>query len=99
MDVSFRTTTLRKCYENEAMATRRWGSVAGQKYIQRIAVLMAAEKFTDLFQIRALRLHALKGEREGQYTIAIDERWRLILAYDEAEETLFVEEVSRHYGD
>lgn len=81
------------------MAARRWGSVVGRKYIQLTTVLMAAEKFTDLFQIRALRLHALKGDREGQYAITIHERWRLLLVYDEAEGTLFVEEVSRHYGD
>jgi proteic killer suppression protein len=99
MDVTFRTAVLRRCYEDEAMAIRRWGPTVGQKYIQRITVLMAAEKFTDLFQIRALRLHPLKGEREGQYAITIHEKWRLILAYDEAGETLSMEEVSNHYDD
>jgi len=71
----------------------------GQKYIQRITVLMAAEKFADLFQIRALRLHDLEGDREGQYALSVHERWRLILTFDKAQETLFVEEVSKHYGD
>lgn len=99
MEVSFRTNALRRCYENENEAAQQWGSVVGRKYIRRIAELMAEERFTDLFQIRALRLHALKGDKEGQYAITIHERWRLILAYDEAEGTLFVEEVSRHYGD
>ena len=99
MDIAFRSAALRRCYENEVTATRQWGSVVGRKYIQRITVLMAAEKLTDLFQIRALRLHSLEGDREGQYAITVHERWRLILVYDEAKETLLVEEVSRHYGD
>lgn len=99
MDVGFRTTLLRRCYEDEAQAVRRWGSGAGRKYIQRVTTLMAVERFADLFQIKSLRLHALKGDREGQYTTTIDDRWRLIVFYDEANETLSVEEVSRHYGD
>jgi plasmid maintenance system killer protein len=99
MEITFRSIALRRFYENEVTAIRQWGPVVGRKYIQRVTVLMAAENFTDLFQIRALRLHALEGHREGQYAITVHERWRLILVYDEAKETLFVEEVSRHYGD
>lgn len=99
MEVCFRTAGLRRCYEDESRASRRWGTRVGRKYIRRVTVLRAAEKFIHLFQIRSLRLHALKGDREGQYAITIHARWRLILTYDEAEDALFLEEVTSHYGD
>ena len=99
MQVRFRTTLLRRCYEDVDRASRRWGPAVGRKYIQRITILLAAGKFTDLFEIKSLRLHPLKGDRQGQYAIALSGRWRLILTYDESEEAVSVEEVTTHYGD
>ena len=53
----------------------------------------------ELYTIRSLRFHKLSGEREGQYAIVLDDRWRLIVSYMDAESKFRVEEVSRHYGD
>ena len=99
MELRFRNTDLLRCYEEESRASRSWGPTVGLKYIQRVTVLRAVERFTDLFQIRSLQLHALKGNRKGQHAIIIHGRWRLIVTYDKDEKLLFVEEVSSHYGD
>ena len=99
MEVRFRTTALQRCYEDERRASRRWGAVVGQRFIQRITILRAASSFGDLFQLRSLGLHALKGDREGQFSLTIHGRSRLTVTYDEDEDVLIVEEVTAHYGD
>jgi proteic killer suppression protein len=60
-------------------ASRLFGVPIGRKYIQRLAVLRATDKFTQLYGHRALRLHPLKGDRTGQYAITLTGNFRLIM--------------------
>jgi proteic killer suppression protein len=64
----------------------------------RVNVLYAVKQFSELYSIRALRLHELKGERKGQYAITVHDRWRLLLTRV-TDDTVRVEEVIQHYGD
>ena len=48
---------------------------------------------------RSLHFHPLKGQRDGQYAISLNERWRLIFTYDSETETLSIKEVTNHYDD
>lgn len=99
MEVRFASIRLQKCYESSSDASRTWGQQVARKYIQRINALYAVEGFQELYSIRAIRLHKLSGDREGQYAIALDRRWRLIVTHLEAEGKIRVEEVTQHYGD
>ncbi len=98
MEVKFGSRSLRRCYETNAEAVREWGPVVGRKYIMRVNVLYAARKFGDLYSIKALRLHELKGELKGHYAITLHDRWRLVLV-PLGDERIRVEEVTKHYGD
>ena len=49
---------------------------ARQAY-KRLEVLDAAATLTDLVALPSNRLEALKGEREGQYSIRINTQWRI----------------------
>ncbi len=60
-----------------------FGVPVGRKYIQRLAVLRATEKFSHLYGHRALRLHPLKGDRAGQCSITLTGNYRLILIIEE----------------
>jgi proteic killer suppression protein len=60
-------------------ASRLFGIPIGRKYIQRLAVLRATDKFSQLYGLRALRLHPLKGNRDGQYAITLTGNYRLII--------------------
>jgi proteic killer suppression protein len=60
-------------------ATRLFGVAIGRKYIQRLAVLRATDKFSQLYGLKALRLHPLKGNRAGQYAITLTGNYRLII--------------------
>lgn len=44
---------------------------------KRLRVLEAASNLGDLGQLPGNRLEALKGERKGQYSIRINEQWRI----------------------
>ena len=93
----FRGRVLERCYQSSREASRRWGPAVGNKYIQRITVLQSTPTFDDLFKHAALKLHPLVGNRQGDYAITIQGKWRLILAHDEAASQLIVKEVSDHY--
>lgn len=80
------------------MGVREWGLVVGRKYILRVKILGAAMEFNDLYAIRSLRLHELKGPRKGQHAVILHGRWRLVLVRL-ADDKVRVEEVTKHYGD
>ena len=95
----FSSNHLQRCYEQSSEATRTWGADAARRYIQRVGILLDTRVFDELYTVRALRLHPLKGNREGQYAITLVGRWRLILTYLPEEQAIRVDEVSNHYDD
>ena len=60
-------------------ASRLFGVPIGRKYIQRMAIIRAVEKFSQLYGFQALKLHPLKGNRAGQYSMTLTGNYRLIL--------------------
>ncbi len=44
---------------------------------KRLRLLESATCIADLTQLRGNRLEALKGDRRGQYSIRINDRWRI----------------------
>ena len=99
MIVKFRNQTLRKNYEDANTASRAWGTQVARRYIQRIEQIEAMPNFHRLFSIQSLRLHPLKGNRQGQYALTLIGRYRLIIEQDDATDTVLVSEVSNHYDD
>ena len=79
-------------------ASRLFGIPIGRKYIQRLAVLRATDKFSELYGHRALRLHPLKGNRTGQYSIIITGNYRLILEKI-GEDRVLIIDVEDYHGN
>ena len=50
---------------------------------RKLAVLNAAERLDDLRVPPGNRLEKLAGDREGQYSIRINERWRICFRWHE----------------
>lgn len=44
---------------------------------KRLEVLDAARKLQDLRTLRSNRLETLRGDRQGQYSIRINDQWRI----------------------
>jgi plasmid maintenance system killer protein len=100
MRVRFAARKLERCYRELALARREWGERVARAYVRRINTLYAARDIRDLFALRALDMHPLKGERKGQYSIRLGDRERLIVTFAGEDLTIVrVEEVSKHYGD
>ena len=51
---------------------------------RKLAVLNAAERLDDLRVPPGNRLERLAGDREGQYSIRINERWRICFRWHES---------------
>jgi plasmid maintenance system killer protein len=71
----------------------------GRKYIQRVGAIYDAQNFDVIKRIRAFDPHELKGQRAGEWALALTKRWRLIVTPSEDGETVTVKEVTKHYGD
>jgi proteic killer suppression protein len=79
-------------------ASRLFGVPIGRKYIQRLAILRAVEKFSQLYGFQALRLHPLKGNRTGQYAITLTGNYRLIVEKIR-EDKVNILDVEDYHGD
>ena len=75
-----------------------FGVPIGRKYIQRLAVLRATDKFSQLYGHRALRLHPLKGNRAGQCAMTLTGNYRLIVERVQ-EDRVRILEVEDYHGD
>lgn len=63
---------------------------------KRLRILEAAKTLDDLMALRGNRLEALKGDRKGQHSIRINDRWRLCFIWKEAEGAFDVEICDYH---
>ena len=98
MEIEFATSRLAAASLSLSEATRLFGVPIGRKYIQRLAVLRATDKFTELYGHRALRLHPLKGNRAGQYAMTLTGNYRLIVERI-GEDKVRVLDVEDYHGD
>ncbi len=98
MEIEFSSNRLHKASLSLSEASRLFGVPIGRKYIQRLAVLRATDKFTQLFGHQALRLHPLKGDRAGQYSMTLTGNYRLIVEKIK-EEIVRSLDVEDYHGD
>lgn len=61
----------------------------------KLARLCAASKLQDLQTLPGNRFEALKGDRKGQYSIRINDKYRICFQWD-GEDASFVEIVDYH---
>lgn len=52
---------------------------------RRLAILNAATSLDDLRMMRSNRLEALRGDRAGQYSIRINQQWRICFAWQDTD--------------
>ena len=77
---SFRCQETKKIYEG--YGSRKFQGIEVQAR-KRLRWLDAATGLADLGAIRGNRLESLKGDRAGQYSIRINDRWRLSFSWRE----------------
>ena len=69
-----------RCRETDQLwkkgTSRRFNAIA-KASLRKLAMLDAAERLEDLRVPPANRLEALKGNRKGQFSIRINDQWRI----------------------
>lgn len=98
LNVSFASRKLECCHADEGHPARAWGTPFARGYVLRVSLLYTTRPFEDVGTLRTLRLHPLRGKRNGQWAITLQGRWRLIVKALDAGGIL-VQEVSNHYDD
>ena len=95
--VKYKRKSLEKWYRNRNEARKKWGPIVGEKYIKQLSLVYASETIDDLYSIPQLRFHPLKGDREGQHSIVLTNRARLIVEC-KSNSIIIIHEVStKHY--
>jgi toxin HigB-1 len=98
VNIEFSSHRLQEASTSLSEASRLFGVPIGRKYIQRVAILRATDKFSELFGHRALGLHPLKGDRAGEYAITLTGNFRLIMEKIK-EDTIRIIDVEDYHGN
>lgn len=64
----------------EGLLVRAFSGFERQAW-KRLEILAAAEALSDLANLPSNRLEALSGDRAGQYSIRINQQWRLCFVW------------------
>jgi proteic killer suppression protein len=98
VELEFSLNRLNNAGSSLSEASRIYGVPIGRKYIQRLNILRAVEKFSQLFGFQALRLHPLKGNRTEQYSIMLTGNYRMIVEKIKEDKVRIVD-VEDYHGD
>jgi len=64
-------------------ASRKWSAEIAKRGLAKLRLLDAAEAIEDLRTPPGNRLEALKGDRKGQYSVRINDQWRICFRWME----------------
>lgn len=90
---NFKDKEAQKIFERQR--SRKLPSDIQQVALRKLRMLNRAETLQDLKVPPANRLEALKGDRQGQYSIRINAQWRICFQWENGE-ALDVEIIDYH---
>ena len=90
---NFKDKEAQKVFERQR--SRKLPTDIQQVALRKLRMLNRAETLQDLKIPPANRLEALKGDRQGQYSIRINDQWRICFQWDNGE-ALDVEIIDYH---
>ena len=89
---SFRDKATQALFEGRP--TARFRSIAGVA-VRKLDMLDAATRLRDLRSPPGNRLEALKGDRSGQHSIRINDRWRICFVWKDGAENVEIVDYHR----
>lgn len=78
MDVSFEDQSLDRL-ETDASFSAGFGDAVVKAYRRRMQQIRAARDERTFYAQRSLNFEKLKGDRAGQYSMRLNDQWRLIV--------------------
>ncbi len=82
MDVRFDNRDLDRL-ERDAKYSAGFSDAIVKAFRKRVQMIRAAPNEMDFYQLRSLRFERLKGKRTHQYSMRLNDQWRLILEFEE----------------
>ena len=79
--IEYADEELRRLAEEIDFRPKKWGRDLVAAYRKKIQILDSAKDERDLSAMRSLNLEKLKGARAEQYSIRLNEQFRLILTF------------------
>jgi proteic killer suppression protein len=98
MDVTFKDQSLDRL-EVDATYSAGFGNAVVKAYRKRMQQIRAATDERMFYASRALSFEKLKGAREGQYSMRLNDQWRLIveLRGEAPRKTIYVVEIADYH--
>lgn len=78
MEVAFADESLDRL-ETDAGYSAGFGDAVVKAYRKRLQQIRAAPDERQFYALRSLNFEKLKGDREGQYSMRLNDQWRLIV--------------------
>ena len=76
---SWRNAATRKVWEGER--TNQFRGLDVEAAVDLLLALNAAKSLRDLSPLSSVGLHKLTGDRKGQWTMTVNERWRICFEF------------------
>jgi proteic killer suppression protein len=80
METEFADESLERL-ENEASFTGGFGQEIVKAFRKRMQMIRAARDERDFYAMKSLHFEKLKGDRQGQYSMRLNQQWRLVLEF------------------
>jgi toxin HigB-1 len=78
---SFRDKETERVFRREGRTT--FSKPLRRAALRKLLILDAAESINDLSAVQGNRLEKLKGDRAGQYSIRINDQWRICFRWED----------------
>ena len=92
---SWRNAATRKVWEGER--PRQFTGLDFEAALELLAALNVAKTLQDLSPLKSIGLHKLKGERQRQWAMSVNNRWRICFEFRKSN-AFDVEIVDYHKG-
>jgi proteic killer suppression protein len=86
MKIEFADEDLKRLYQDPAFRVPAIGPDLTKAYRKVVGFIDKAEDERDLREMKSLHLEKLKGQREGQHSLALNDQWRLIVRIERGED-------------
>ena len=79
MEVTFRTSKMRKICEDSKALSKKYGDIQASLIVQRINELGSADSLYDISRLLWVRLHPGKGKLKGLWSLDIQHPYRIYI--------------------
>jgi proteic killer suppression protein len=78
-EIRFKDESLEKLQREDAGGDKAYPSGVARAFRKRLQLIRSAGDERDFYSLRSNRFERLQGKREHQYSMRLNDQWRLIL--------------------